>query len=161
MVMMLLCVVAAMAVPSLRGFGRGRKVGSAAAQVVSLAQWARTQAITRGVPHRLNVDPETGTYWVTLEQDGVFDFAGEEFGRTFQAPEGVTIDWYGPTGSEGTLTPGGRGQYPYVEFLPTGRTTAAVSLRISDADGQTVQEVACLSPAEPFRVLAHWEMTVP
>jgi type II secretory pathway pseudopilin PulG len=166
MVMMLLCVVAAMAVPSLRGFGKGRRVGTAAAQVVALAQYARTQAITRGVPHRLNVDPETGTYWITVQRYGAFEAAGEEFGRVFEAPEGVAVEWYGPTSlaGDGFAGPGGR-RHPYVEFAPTGRTSYAVSLLLRDADGEdgdagAAQEVACLSPAEPFRVLQDWELGV-
>ena len=157
MVMMLLCVVAAMAVPALRGFGQGRRLGSCAAQLVSLAQYARTQAITRGVPYRMHVDPDTATYWLTAERDdGVFDTPGDEFGRVFEAPEGIAIDWLGPS-------PPDAGRFPYVEFLPTGRTSAAATLRLTDegsgGGGGAVTEVACLSPAEPFRVLAEWEMT--
>ncbi len=159
MVMMLLCVVAATAVPVMRGFGQGRRIGACAAQLVAVTQYARTQAITRGVPHRLNVDPDTGTFWITVEQNGAFDVAREDFGRVFEAPQGIAIRWYGPTGSEGVAAAGGR-RYPYVEFLPTGRTSYGVTLRLSDAAGNgAVQEVACLSPAEPFRVLADWEMT--
>lgn len=158
MVMMLLCVVAAMAVPSMRGFGQGRRIGACAAQLVAVAQYARTQAITRGVAHRLNIDPETGTYWITVERNGAFDVTRENFGRVFEAPQGISIDWYGPSGSDGVRAAGGR-SYPYVEFLPTGRTSNAVTLRLSDAEGNgAVQEVACLTPAEPFRVLADWEM---
>ena len=159
MVMMLLCVVAAMAVPSMRGFGQGRRIGACAAQLVAVTRYARTQAITRGVPYRLNVDPDTGTYWITVERNGGFDVAREDFGRVFEAPEGISISWYGPTGSDGTAAAGGR-RYPYVEFLPTGRASSAVTLRLSDAEGNgAVQEVACLSPAEPFRVLEEWEMS--
>ena len=160
MVMMLMCVVAAMAVPSFRGFGKGRRVGACAAQLVTLTQYARTQAVTRAEPYRLNVDPATGTYWLTVARDadgggGFFERPGDEMGRVFAAPEGVTIAWDGPLPS--AAGGGGREQYPYVEFLPTGRTSAAVSLLLTDHDGGaadgTVTEVACLSPAEPFRVL--------
>jgi prepilin-type N-terminal cleavage/methylation domain-containing protein len=162
MVMMLLCVVAAMAVPSFRGFGKGRRVGACGAQLVTLAQYARTQAVTRAETYRLNVDPATGTYWLTVERagngdGGAFERPGDEMGRVFAAPEGVTIAWDGPWPT--SAGPRGRGgaQYPYVDFLPTGRTSAAVSLLLTDhnggaADGM-VTEVACLSPAEPFRVL--------
>lgn len=162
MVMMLLCVVAAMAVPSLRGFGRGRRVGACAAQLVTIAQYARTQAITRSNTYRLNVDPAAGTYWLTVERGGVFDVPGEEMGRVFAAPEGVTIAWNGPlpldSGGDGARGAAAGSPQLYVEFLPTGRTSAAVSLLLTDhtggaSDGR-VTEVACLSPAEPFRVLS-------
>ena len=160
MVMMLMCVVAAMAVPSFRGFGNGRRVGACAAQLVTITQYARSQAVTRAETYRLNVDPATGTYWLTVERDGVFEPPGEEMGRVFAAPEGVTIDWDGPVPSSSSGAGRGSAQrYPDVDFLPTGRTSAAVSLLLTDhnggsADG-TVTEVACLSPAEPFRVLTN------
>jgi hypothetical protein len=83
-------------------------------------------------------------------------------GRVFAAPEGVTIAWDGPLPSSsagGGKGSSGRGRYPYVDFLPTGRTSAAVSLLLTDHNGGatdgTVTEVACLSPAEPFRVLTN------
>jgi prepilin-type N-terminal cleavage/methylation domain-containing protein len=150
MVMMLLCVIAAMAAPSLRGFSEGRKVTTAAAQVESLGQWARTQSITRGVGMRLNVNPSDGSYWLTSEQTGgVFGTLGEEFGRVFTMPDGVTLQWYGPTPTEGKI--------PYIEFLPTGRTTATATIRLTDTRG-TIVDVACLSPGEPLRVLTGQEM---
>lgn len=155
MVMMLLCVVAAMATPSLRGFSEGRKVGSCAAQVVSVGHWARTQAVTRGVAYRLNVDPATNSFWLTTDQAGVFVTPGEEFGRMFTAPEGVTLRWYGPMPTIGSGTP-----YPFVEFLPTGRTTATASIEVIDDDRGSVVEVACRSPGEPLRALADWERAV-
>jgi type IV fimbrial biogenesis protein FimT len=144
-VMLLLCVIAAMAAPSLRGFSEGRKVSTAAAQVESLGQWARTQSITRGVGMRLNVNPADGTYWLTAEQTGgIFGTLGEEFGRVFTMPDGVTLEWYGPNPVDG--------QFPYIEFLPTGRTTASATVRLTDKRG-TIVDIACLSPGEPLRVL--------
>ena len=148
MVMMLLCIVAAIATPALRGFSEGRKVGSCATQIVSLSHWARTQAVTRGVAYRLNVDPATGTFWLTTEQAGVFVNLGEEFGKVFTAPDGVTLRWYGDAPINAP--------YPYVQFLPTGRTTAAAYIEMTDDRG-SVLDVACRSPGEPPRVLADWE----
>ena len=72
MVMMLMCVVAALSVPSFKGFGKGRRVGACAAQLVTVTQYARTQAVTAAETYRLNVDAATGTYWLTVERDGAF-----------------------------------------------------------------------------------------
>jgi hypothetical protein len=99
----------------------------------------------------LNVDPATGTFWLTVDQAGVFVTPGEEFGRVFTAPEGVTLRWYG----QAPLT-SQQAQFPFVEFLPTGRTTAAAWIELSDERGSVV-EVGCRSPGEPLRVLADWE----
>jgi Tfp pilus assembly protein FimT len=150
-VMLLMCIAAAIAVPSMRGFGENQRVRGCTAQLIALAQWGRAQAVTRGVPYRLNIDPATGTYWVTAQRAGVFETVGQDFGRTFTAPEGVTIQWYGPAATDQA--------YPYLEFLPTGRTSGTASLLVTDAHGG-VTEIACLSPAEPFRVLADAERVV-
>jgi Tfp pilus assembly protein FimT len=150
MVMLLLAIMAAVAVPSFRGFSQGRRVGSCASQLVSLGHWARTQSITRGVAYRLNIDPATQSYWLTIDRNGLFENLGEEMGRTFKAPEGVTLQWYGPNPVAS--------EFPNVEFLPTGRTNAAVTIQVSDTRG-SVQEVACRMPGERIRVLADWERT--
>jgi prepilin-type N-terminal cleavage/methylation domain-containing protein len=152
MVMLLLCIAAAIAVPSMRGFGEGQRIKGCAAQIISLAQFARSEAITRGVPYRLNVDPGTGTFWLTAERDGVFQSLSEGIGRVFAAPDDVTIEWFGQP-------PAGEGQFPYVEFLPTGRTNAAAEFVLRDTRGG-VSEVACLSPAEPFRTRTPGELSI-
>ena len=54
------------------------------------------------------------------------------------------------------MRPAPGAQYPYVEFLPTGRTNGTASILLTDAHGN-VTEIACLSAAEPFRVLSDAE----
>src|SRR4051794_14678146 len=88
-VMAILCLVAGMAVPSLKGFGQGRQTTEGAAQLVALARRARTQAITEATPYRLNVDPAAGTYWLTAWRGGGFVSPGDNFGMVFAAPEGT------------------------------------------------------------------------
>src|SRR5437870_5038657 len=91
MVMLILCIVALMAVPAFRFFAEGHQVDDCAAQIVSLAQWARTQAISRGVTYRLNLDPSARTYGLSVDQgDGTFAPVPEEFGRIFTLPDGVS-----------------------------------------------------------------------
>jgi prepilin-type N-terminal cleavage/methylation domain-containing protein len=152
-VMLLMCIAAAIAVPSMRGFGQNQRMRGCTSQLVALGSWARAQSITLGLPHRLNIDPATGTYWVTVQRAGVYETVGQDFGRTFTAPEGVTLRWYGPAATDGSMV-------PYLEFLPTGRASAAASVLVVEPDGVGSTEVACLSPAEPFRVLADFERTV-
>lgn len=141
LVMAILCIAMAMVAPSLRGFGRGRGAGDCAAQLVALGGWARTQAISRGVVYRLNLDPATRTYWLTVQRENATEFLGEEFGRTFTAPDGVAIDWDVLEREDGR----------YVAFHPSGRTDPA-TIQLTDADG-TVIEIACLSATELFRVV--------
>src|SRR5437868_7877478 len=74
LVMAVLCIIAGLAVPMLNNFSRGRRPADCAAQVVAVAQWARTQAITQAIPYRLNLDPQSGTFWVTSRQPGALLF---------------------------------------------------------------------------------------
>ena len=102
LVMAVLCIVVGLAAPSLTGFGRGRRATDAAAQIVSLARWARSQAITQGVVYRLNLNPAEGSYWLTVQQpDGTFGELLEEIGGVFTLPEDIRLDWDGPERPDG------------------------------------------------------------
>src|SRR4051812_29637970 len=68
LVMLILAIIVAMIVPEMSNFGRNRRAGDCAGQIVAVAHWARTRAIADGVPYRLNVDPQQGTYWLTMQQ---------------------------------------------------------------------------------------------
>ena len=141
LVLAVLAIAAAMAAPSLRQFGRGRGAGDCAAQIVALTHYARTQAVTDGAVYRLNLDPASGTFWLTVQRAGFFESLGNEFGRVFTAPEGVTMECDLPPQPDGL----------YVEFWPTGRTQPAV-IRLTDTSNR-VTEVACYYPTERFRVV--------
>jgi prepilin-type N-terminal cleavage/methylation domain-containing protein len=141
-VLVILCVVAAMAAVSLREFGRGRGGGDCAAQIIALTRWARTQAVTEGTLYRLNFDTSSRSYWVTVERYGNFEHPGQEFGRLFTAPDSVvSIECSAPPGPDGQ----------YVQFWPTGRTDPA-SVRVTDMTGH-VTEIVCPSPTELFHVV--------
>ena len=141
MVLAILCLVAGLAVPSLRGFAQGREGAGGAQQLAALGRRARTQAITEATTYRLNVDPQTGTYWLTAWRGGAFVDPADGSGRALAVPTGMTLTWDGPRD----------GAIGYAEFQPDGRTTPATA-RLSGAAGETI-EVGCLTPAEPFEVL--------
>jgi len=146
LVMAIIAIAVAMAVPSLHGFAQGRRAGNCAEEILALAQWARTQAIVRGKPYRLNLDPGAGTFWLTVqEDDGTIQSLGEEFGRTFSVPEGVRLDWNASPQPDGT----------YVQFLPTGRCDPA-TIHVTDPNGK-VTEIACFSSTELFHIVSDQE----
>lgn len=146
LVMAIIGITIAMAIPSLHGFAQGRRPGECAEQIVSLANWARTQAIARGLVYRLNVNPASRTYWLTVEQDdGTVSALGEEFGRVFTAPDGVTLSW--------DVAPQPDGQY--VRFTPTGRCDPG-NIYITDGHGQPVQ-ISCYTPSEMYHVVTAQE----
>src|SRR5687768_10165499 len=72
-VLLVLSVLFAMAAPSFSGFGAGRAAHQTASQIVTLARWAREQAVTEGRAYRLNFDPVNGVYFVTAAFGAVFD----------------------------------------------------------------------------------------
>ena len=141
-----------------------RRAGDCASQIVAVTRWARARAIADGISYRLNVDPQQGRYWLTMQDPAGVDFGpvGEEFGRVFVAPEGITLAWAVPPqqqqqASTGLLSnqasqqPAAQSVGPYVEFRPDGRTDPAV-LRLTDTGTNAVVEVACPSATEMFRV---------
>ena len=161
LVLAVLAILVGIAVPALSAFGRGRRVTHAADQVVALARLARTQAITRGLNFRLNIDTRQRLYWVTVQNGASFEsleqpsqdgtqttqFAewSDDAGRKLTAPDGVTLE------SNLTEQPDGT----YVQFRPTGRTDPVI-VRFTDADGVTVA-AGCLSATEDFHVLSDEE----
>ena len=70
LVMVLICIILGAAAPSLRGFFTSRKTTNAAAQIMALIQYARTQAIADGCNYRLNFDTTQNQYWLTIQSGG-------------------------------------------------------------------------------------------
>ena len=91
--MVIICTVLAMAAPSLRGFFASRRTADAAAQIVALTRLARSRAVAEGRIYRLNLDVAGETYWLTVQQGGVFNNLRSEFGRFFSLPEGTLVSW--------------------------------------------------------------------
>lgn len=146
LVMMIMCTVLALAAPSLRGFFASHQTQDAAACIVALAGFARSQAIAEGCVYRFNFDGDEGTYWLTVQREGGFEPLKTEFGRTFHLPEGTQLDFEARGGSR---------ESTYVDFFPTGRTEPA-AIRLTGRQGDT-ELVACLSATEQFRVTVGYE----
>jgi prepilin-type N-terminal cleavage/methylation domain-containing protein len=149
LVMLILTILVGLVAPSLRGFATGRKTTDAAAQLVAVARWARTQAITESTTYHLNLDPAAGTYWVT-----VLDVAGADqriqtsLGQIYRVPEGVTLESDLPT-DQGHQT---------INFYATGRADpGTIRLR---GERQEIQ-VVCLSATEGYHVAAPREGAQP
>ena len=142
--MLVICTVLAMAAPSLKGFFASRRGADAAATLVALTGYARSQAISEGRTYRMNVDSKAGTYFLTAQNGGTYGAPHTEFGQVFQFPAGdqveLVVDGVDPA----------QGQ-DYVSFFPDGRTQPA-TITLSGLQGERVV-VKCLSATEPFRVV--------
>ncbi len=142
-VLALVSVLLGLAAPSLRGFFASRQTADAAAQMLALTQLAGSRAAARGDVYRLNIDLETNTYWLTVQEEGEFVDLGSEFGRHFRFPEGTTVR---------VETPSGVAPMPYIDFYPTGRTDEAL-IELTGRKGEVFQ-VVCESATEAFRIVS-------
>jgi Tfp pilus assembly protein FimT len=142
-VLVLISTVLAAAAPSLRRFARGRQTADAAAQILSLTHLARSQAATRGCVHRLNLDAEEGTYWLTVQHAGAFVEIDSSHGRHFRLPVGVSVALDSVSGAEPSS---------YVQFYPDGRCDQA-TIELTGGEGD-VLHVTCPSPSERFRIVS-------
>ena len=143
LVMVLLTVMLAIAVPSIRGFASGQRSRDTVVQLVATAQWAKAHAASEARIVRLNVSGSS--FWLTQEQGQAQERIPGEFGEPITLPPGAKVEIL-PSSSAKTVDASG------VTFYPDGRTDTAV-LRVTGED-RRVTLIACPSPAESFRVVS-------
>jgi len=144
LVMVILSTVLAMAAPSLRGFFASRQTQDAAAQLLTLTQLARSQAVCEGTNYRLNLNAEEGKYWLTSWQSGAFEKLKTEFGQVFTLPKDTVMQLDGVERE---------GDEIFVSFAPQGISTAA-RIRLEDRRGQIV-DVICPAATESFSIVIY------
>jgi Tfp pilus assembly protein FimT len=142
LVLVILSTVLAMAAPSLRGFFASRRIDDAAAQILALTQWARSQAISEGVVYRLNFDTRDGTYWLTAQKAGAFDPLETELGQVYTLPKDVELELEDLEQEDKEV---------FLAFTPYGTVTAGV-VRLMDRRGRAV-EVSSPTVTEPFSIV--------
>ena len=150
--MAILTFMVAMVAPSLSSFAIGRKTSYAAIQLVAMAKFARTQAVTEGHTYRMIIDPAARAAWLTVQNAGEFVTPSSSMANRIQLSDGLTLTTdLTPQPPDGT----------YIDFHPDGRTgDGPVHLWVTDRQGRVV-EMACLSPTELFHVLPPEETTTP
>jgi prepilin-type N-terminal cleavage/methylation domain-containing protein len=147
LVMVIISVVLSMAAPSLRGFFSSRKAHDAAAGILSLIRYARSQAITEGRNYRLNLDPGEGAYWLTASDAGGYAALDTELGRKFLLPEFTTME----LAMDDDAEKDDEASAAYVEFYPKGHADVC-TIRLFDQNGDEV-DVLALTPAERYNVV--------
>jgi type II secretory pathway pseudopilin PulG len=181
LVLVLISTLLAMCAPSLRGMLASRRGQDAAARLLALMQWARSQAAAEGTVYRLNVDSEDNTHWLTAQQAGIFTEVHSDLGRRICLADGQTISLqvdmsqtaprssipgqglFGQRGlgqntlSRNLLGQGLPGQTPlqnadYIQFYPDGRNDPAV-IEITDRQG-TIYRIVSPSATEGFRIVS-------
>ena len=142
LVMVILSTVLAMAAPSLRGFFGSRKTHDTASQILSLTQFARSQAISEGIIYRLNFDTRERTYWLTAQKSGTFEMLDTEFGQIFTLPTDIALELKDAEEE---------GYEVFFIFTPQGIVTAG-TIRLIDRRGLAL-EVTCPTVTESFYII--------
>jgi type IV fimbrial biogenesis protein FimT len=125
-VMALLAVVAAISMPSLGRSMRERNLNDEAARFVALTEYARSEAVSQGVPMTVWIDPQTQRFGA----EAATGFEGEESrAKEFVLNADVRFE------VERTATR--NGLTDLVEFTPDGApdTTSIDTLRLADRFG--------------------------
>lgn len=150
LVMVIISAVLGMAAPSLRGFFSSRKAHDAAAGILSLMRYARSQAITEGRNYRLNHDLDAGSYWLTVNDAGGYQTLDTDLGRKFLLPEHTTMKVERNDDTEQDTA----GET--IEFYPKGQADVC-TIRLFDQNGDEV-DILSLSPAERYQVVVPEEV---
>ena len=143
----LLALLMAMVAPQLRGFGRGQQVENAADEFMAAAAYARSEAVVRCVPHRLEVtDNGTRLLVTTLDDTGEFLPVADRFGEGQTLAGDVTI----------TIEALDGGSADYVEFYPNNTLTPAEAI-VTGFNGKRIATLRAEGIADPFRRLSPGE----
>jgi prepilin-type N-terminal cleavage/methylation domain-containing protein len=147
LVMVILCTVLALSGPSLKGFFAMRQLEDTGARIVSLMEFARTQAVCQGRVYRFNVDLLSRTYWLSILDKDDYEDLGTDWGREFLIPDDYTLEV-----RDFSMD----GMTYYVEFTGTGRIHPG-SLVLTGPKGDTLN-IVCRSATERFMVIDDEEM---
>lgn len=137
LVLAMLTMVMALAAPSLRGWGHGSRLRNASDQLMTATRFARAQAISTAVVHRLEVDP-SGTAFRVIPQDPEAAPPPAAYANPVQLPSGLAVQIERPDGAANTI-----------DFHPNGRITPGVIRLLADW-GETVV-IQAQTPADSFR----------
>ncbi|HVS72940.1 MAG TPA: GspH/FimT family pseudopilin [Phycisphaerae bacterium] len=145
-VMFVMALVAAIAAPNLKGFISGRRAPDFASQVMALAHYAHSQAISQGRMYQLNIDARTGEVTVTAEDDaGAQQPLQTSLANTLVIPQGsggIRIESDLPVADGGAQA---------ARFYPTGRCDPG-TIKLTDERGISYT-ITCESPSDSYHLV--------
>jgi len=157
LVLVVIAVMAGMVAPRLSGFSRARKPGDVAQTIVSLAHYARSQAIADSEVCRLNIDSKNGTFWVSKEQSGSTSpgavpaekSIGSNLGDVHRVPDGLTVKFFSATPD--AMPPSQ--DVDLIYFYADGRTDPG-SIVVTDTNNPAgAITVACPTATDVYRIV--------
>lgn len=140
LVLAVLAVALAAVAPKLSGFGQGRKAEEAAARFVAVTRWARSQAISDGCNYRIVLEPEAAQWTVQVESGESFADVPSPLGRSYSAPEGVTMESDAPLEEDQQV----------IYFEASGRSDVA-TVTFTGSRGSVT--VVCDAPIDDYHIL--------
>ncbi len=145
MVMLVVTIALGVAAPTLRGFLAGSKTKNCALEMVAMARWARTQAISEGRVYRIAFQGQNvGTMYQDQSQ---FVATTADLGEVIVVPDGVSMMVQPAPGSTAD---------DHIDFYPDGHCDVA-QITLTEAEGNQVR-VVCDSPTELYRVAKSGEV---
>ena len=119
-VMMLLAIAAALAVPHMASFFRGRVLYSEARRLLALTHYGQTRAVAEGVPVLLWVDAQHSSYGLTTQSAAA---EPDDLASTFTVDPTLTLQAVTtdpPTSEDGDERLGVQDNLPAIRFMPDG-----------------------------------------
>src|SRR5262245_46989953 len=110
LVMLIITIVVGAVAPKLNGFTMGRSGKHLASRVLSMTNYARTQAISEGRPYRLNYSEKDRAFWLDFLDGSV---PGTDLAAKVEVDERLSVSVTG-------MSTAGKGDQ-YIEFRPSGR----------------------------------------
>jgi hypothetical protein len=129
-VLIIVTIVASISVPSFVGVMPSYRLGTSLRKIFAYARFARSEAVVKGLRHRLVIDQFNGTFWLETETDpfgapGTFGRVPGVWGRTERLEDTVIFSRPWIDGEET--------EEQAVDFLPDG--TADESLLVLEVEG--------------------------
>ena len=152
LVLLVMAIIAGMVAPRLMAFAHGRELSNAAQEIVSLTRYARAQAVADSKVYTLNLNGETGVYWVATEEgpEGakVSTPVPHDVALEHVLPEGVTMTFTPVAAQNGSVQVNKAAQV--LHFYPDGRMEAG-EIELSQDSVRYV--LSCPSATESYRIV--------
>ncbi|HVT90927.1 MAG TPA: GspH/FimT family pseudopilin [Tepidisphaeraceae bacterium] len=154
LVMMIACIVMAVAAPRLRGWSHGADMTNTADQILMLMRYAQSHAVTQATTYRVEFDNAAPPhFWLSVQQGSGYSDASnflevnDSFGAKYKMPEGVQFELRKAAVASAAQNSAANS----IDFYPTGRTQPA-TLTLRNSLEYTVV-IESTTPTESFHVV--------
>jgi prepilin-type N-terminal cleavage/methylation domain-containing protein len=140
-VMLVISIALALVIPRMGSFLAGSRFNDSADELISMTQYARTQAAADSKVYRLTFTPTpagTTGYVLSVQEGEQFVPVATEWGRSFE-PDGIRME----------MVRADKQDEPFIEFRPDATADPATITLQTIKTGETIV-IASASPSESF-----------